>query len=115
MVQKKVTAWHDTLIFIVTYCLTPSYTCHPLPVEDNFILTSQRGLTMTTPTLNAQQERFIRIKEVTHLTGIPRPTVYYMMEKGLFPKQISLSGKSVAWQLSSVLAFMQERIAASTV
>jgi prophage regulatory protein len=65
---------------------------------------------MTTPT----SIRFLRIKEVTHRTGLPRPSVYYMMGLGKFPAQISLGGgKSVAWLESDVLEWMAERIAAS--
>ena len=59
--------------------------------------------------------RFLRQKAVTDLTGIPRPTLYYMMGLGKFPKNLSLcsGGKSVAWLESDVLAWMNERIAAS--
>ncbi len=65
-------------------------------------------------TMTAQANiRFLRQKEVTHITGIPRPTLYLLMSKGLFPKQISIgSGHCVAWLESEVLAFMHERIAA---
>ena len=69
----------------------------------------QVSLTMTTQA----NIRFLRQKEVTHLTGIPRPTLYLLISKGLFPKQISIgSGHCVAWLESEVLAFMQARIAA---
>ncbi|MCB1658916.1 MAG: AlpA family transcriptional regulator [Pseudomonadales bacterium] len=69
----------------------------------------QVSLTMTTQA----NIRFLRQKEVTHLTGIPRATLYLLMSKGLFPKQISIgSGHCVAWLESEVLGFMQERIAA---
>ena len=63
---------------------------------------------MTTPVKN----RFLRQKAVT---DIPRPTLYYMMGLGKFPKNLSLcsGGKSVAWLESDVLAWMNERIAAS--
>ena len=68
----------------------------------------------TVETLNQPfKDRFLRQKEVTHITGIPRPTLYLLMSKGLFPKQISIgSGHCVAWLESEVLAFMHERIAA---
>ena len=57
--------------------------------------------------------RFLRQKEVTRTTGIPRATPSLLRGKGLFPKQISIgSGHCVAWLESEVLAFMQERIAA---
>ena len=67
-------------------------------------------------TTNTQvNNRFLRQKEVTHLTGIPRPTLYYMIGLNKFPAQISLcsGGKSVAWLESDVIAWMNERIAAS--
>ena len=67
------------------------------------------GINMTTQA----NIRFLRQKEVTHLTGLPRATLYLLIRKGLFPKQISIgSGHCVAWLESEVLAFMQERIAA---
>ena len=67
------------------------------------------GINMTTQA----NIRFLRQEEVTHLTGIPRATLYLLMSKSLFPKQISIgSGHCVAWLESEVLAFMQERIAA---
>ena len=66
-------------------------------------------------TTNAQTAtRFIRIATVTDLTGIPRSSVYDLIKRGLFPAQLSLGGgKSVAWLESDVLAWMNERIAAS--
>lgn len=62
---------------------------------------------MTTQT----NTRLLRVKEVTHLTGLPRPTIYDHIKKGLFPKQISLGGgKSVAWIESEVQEWIQQRI-----
>ena len=71
---------------------------------------------MADKTINPQANiRFLRQKAVTDLTGIPRPTLYYMMGLGKFPKNLSLcsGGKSVAWLESDVIAWMNERIAAS--
>jgi prophage regulatory protein len=70
---------------------------------------------MTDKTTNPQaNNRFIRIATVTNLTGIPRSSVYALISRNLFPAQISLGGgKSVAWLESDVLAWMNERIAAS--
>lgn len=70
---------------------------------------------MTTTTTNPQaNNRFIRIATVTNLTGIPRSSVYALIKRGLFPAQLSLGGgKSVAWLESDVMAWMEERIAAS--
>ena len=70
---------------------------------------------MTDKTTKPQESiRFIRIAAVTNLTGMPRSSVYALIKRGLFPAQLSLGGgKSVAWLESDVLAWMNERIAAS--
>jgi len=70
---------------------------------------------MTDKTTKPQESiRFIRIATVTNLTGIPRSSVYALISRGLFPAQLSLGGgKSVAWLESDVIAWMNERIAAS--
>ena len=70
---------------------------------------------MTDKATNPQENiRFIRIAAVTHLTGMPRSSVYALIKRNLFPAQLSLGGgKSVAWLESDVMAWMAERIAAS--
>lgn len=65
------------------------------------------------PPLNNQRERLIRIKEVSLLTGLPRPSIYEQMNKGLFPKSIKLTQISVAWVESEVIAWVNQRISAS--
>ena len=59
----------------------------------------------------AAQERFIRLPEVMHLCGLSRSTIYDLISREAFPKQISLGGKNVAWAQSEITAWMAERIA----
>jgi prophage regulatory protein len=40
------------------------------------------------------QERFIRLPEVMHLCGLSRSTIYDLISRRNFPKQISLGGKT---------------------
>lgn len=54
--------------------------------------------------------RFIRLKEVLALTSLARSTVYKYIAQGLFPKPVSLGGKSVAWVESEIQAWIQARI-----
>lgn len=54
--------------------------------------------------------RFIRKKEVLHLTGLSSASVYSLMSADKFPKSIKLSEKSVAWLLSDVLAWQEKRL-----
>lgn len=42
-------------------------------------------------------ERFLRLREVLHRTGLGRSTVYRWMDEGRFPKPVRLGARSVAW------------------
>ena len=54
------------------------------------------------PVSDAVQERFIRLPEVMHLCGLSRSTIYDLISREAFPKQISLGGKNVAWAQSEI-------------
>ncbi|MBV8647863.1 AlpA family transcriptional regulator [Paludibacterium sp.] len=43
------------------------------------------------------QTRFLRLPEVKERTGLSRSTIYDMISKGLFPRQIKLGIKAVGW------------------
>ncbi len=58
------------------------------------------------------QERFMRLPEVIHVCGLSRSTIYDLISREAFPKQISLGGKNVAWAHSEIAAWMSDRIAA---
>lgn len=61
------------------------------------------------PTLN---DRFLRLPEVIHVTGLSRSTIYDLISRNTFPSQITLGGKNVAWLASEISIWMNERIAA---
>lgn len=65
----------------------------------------------TVVSINDIPVRFIRKKEMLHLTGLTSSSAYDLIARGLFPKQIKLSEKSVGWLLSSVLAWQAQRLA----
>jgi prophage regulatory protein len=54
---------------------------------------------------------FMRIGDVQRVTGLPRATIYEMMGKGTFPKQVRLSPRAVGWIESEVSAWQRDRIA----
>jgi prophage regulatory protein len=54
-------------------------------------------------------DRFIRLPEVKHLTGLGRTTIYLKIAQGSFPEQIRLGANLVAWHESEVLAWMGDR------
>jgi prophage regulatory protein len=58
---------------------------------------------------NVQIDRYIRLPEVRHLTGLSKASIYSLIVQGKFPKQIKLSDRASAWVESSVRAWMQSR------
>jgi prophage regulatory protein len=56
-------------------------------------------------------EIFFRITDVSRVTGLPRATIYEMVNKGTFPKQVRLSPRAVGWLESEILDWQTARIA----
>lgn len=56
---------------------------------------------------------FIKRDDVIALSTLSISEIYRRIAAGTFPKQISLGPKSVVWIESEVLAWCEERIAAS--
>ncbi|HHM6444416.1 TPA: helix-turn-helix transcriptional regulator [Pseudomonas aeruginosa] len=65
----------------------------------------------TTPTQTARQ--FIKRQAVEQITSLSCSEIYRRIAAGTFPKQINLGPKSVVWNEAEVLAWCDERIAAS--
>ena len=64
----------------------------------------------TNPAINRELWRMPR---VTQETGLPRASVYHLVNLGQFPKPIKLTARASAWIASEVEAWKDERIAAS--
>lgn len=54
--------------------------------------------------------RILRLRDVLDSTGLGRSTIYAYIEKGLFPKPVSLGERSVGWVESEVLDWILARI-----
>ncbi|WP_181567325.1 AlpA family transcriptional regulator [Klebsiella pneumoniae] len=54
------------------------------------------------PVSDTVQERFIRLPEVMHLCGLSRSTIYDLISREAFPKQISLGGKITGWMADRI-------------
>src|SRR5450830_288244 len=51
-------------------------------------------------------DRFLRLNEVLHTTGLGRNTVYRRIREGTFPKQVRIGPNSVAWRQSAIAEWM---------
>ncbi len=59
--------------------------------------------------------RFLKKREVMHRTGLSSSSLYDLIKRGLFPRQIKLSGgKSVVWLESSINEYMMQCLENST-
>ena len=54
--------------------------------------------------------RILRMKTVIEITGLARSTVYKYVAEGIFPKPISLGGRSVGWLESEIHSWIQSRL-----
>ena len=73
----------------------------------------------TAPTTQASinrtrvRERFMRLPEVSRMTGLPRSTMYRLIKAKLFPSPIPLLGtKVVVWLETDVQTYIDAQIAA---
>ena len=51
-------------------------------------------------------DRFLRLKEVRHKTGLSKATIYAWMKQGRFPKQKKLGERVAVWLESEVEAWL---------
>jgi prophage regulatory protein len=52
----------------------------------------------------------LRMAEVTRTVGLSRATIYRLMERGQFPRAVTLTGSAVAWVRAEVEAWIAERV-----
>ncbi|MCQ9423421.1 AlpA family transcriptional regulator [Pseudomonas sp. LJDD11] len=54
---------------------------------------------------------FIKLPEVLRLTGVGTTKLYDMVKTGVFPAQVKLGERSVAWIKAEVLEWNRDRVA----
>lgn len=54
----------------------------------------------------------VLIDDVLRKTGLPRATMYELIDRGDFPRPVRLTPRRVAWVASEVDAFIASKIAA---
>jgi len=59
------------------------------------------------------QQQFLRLNDVTKLTGLKRSTVYAHGHAGRFPRPIKVGGTVAAWLATEVAAYMDLQISQS--
>ena len=52
----------------------------------------------------------IKLKEVQKMTSLSRSSIYAYMDKGIFPTQVKLGARSVAWLESDIQSWVESKI-----
>lgn len=61
--------------------------------------------------LNTEQpNRLMRLKEVMHISGLSRASIYSFMEDGTFPQSVSLGARAIGWRYQDLQDWIQEKI-----
>ncbi len=55
--------------------------------------------------------RLLKLKDVMHLTGLGRSTVYKYISERRFPKPVVLGERNVAWVEDEIQEWIMEKIA----
>lgn len=56
-----------------------------------------------------QPDRIVRLPEVEKLTGMNYVAIYDQIKKGLFPKQVRLTTRTVGWRMSEIQEWIATR------
>ena len=59
-----------------------------------------------------QPNRLMRLKEVMHISGLSRASIYSFMEEGTFPQSVSLGVRAIGWRYQDVQNWIEEKIKA---
>jgi prophage regulatory protein len=52
---------------------------------------------------------FWRLQDVMKNTGLPKSTIYALLQEGDFPTQYCLGGRAVAWRSTDIMDWMKSR------
>lgn len=54
-------------------------------------------------------EKILKIKQVIEIVGLSRSSIYYLIKKGDFPRQIKISMRASGWLMSDVNKWIDSR------
>ncbi len=59
--------------------------------------------------MNITSLRLLRLREVMHVVGLKKSTIYDMIKQGTFPKPIKISSRAVAWLEDTIMTWINMR------
>lgn len=64
--------------------------------------------------MSSTPQRVLRLKDVIHLYGLSRSTIYRLIAQGLFPSPVRLGLAAVGWDMADLDTWYSNRKANST-
>ena len=55
------------------------------------------------------EEQFLRRREVEKITGLSYSSIYRLMPKGQFPRQVRVGPAAVRWRAGDITAWVESR------
>jgi prophage regulatory protein len=57
--------------------------------------------------------QLVRLPEVTDVTTLSKASIYRLLKKGCFPAPVRIGERRVAWRLSDVMGWLDQRAGAA--
>ena len=67
------------------------------------------GKTLKPDEINHEPDRFCRLPEVRHLTGLSRASIYALGARGEFPRQYLIGVRTAAWSEREIQGWIAGR------
>ena len=64
---------------------------------------------------NEKMKNLIKLTTVKSMTGLSKSSIYAMMQKGQFPKSVTIGARAVAWIEAEIQNWIEEKISLSRV
>ncbi|WP_273524574.1 helix-turn-helix transcriptional regulator [Rhodosalinus sediminis] len=62
---------------------------------------------------DVEEDRLLRIKQVTAVTGLSRASIYEKVRRGEFPAPVKIGKRAVAWRFSKIIEWISSLAPAS--
>jgi prophage regulatory protein len=75
--------------------------------------TSRMEVSPPTNLVGAEPAYYLKLPDVTRITGLEKTSIYVGMTVGTFPKRVLIGQRAVAWKRSDIFDWCEERLRAS--
>jgi len=56
------------------------------------------------------EDRILRKRQVSELTGLGKTTLYHMVKNGTFPKPVKIGKRAIGWKISDLKEWLERLV-----